>query len=162
MNHGLTSTQLDQEVAVTLPLRALLLLGVAMTPAAARFEELKAERPTVGCKGVHGIYAGIARADEHGGDHIIEVLDTAMEPATWQDAMDWAASIGGTLPTRKEQALLFANVPELFEKEAYWSCETHAGDAGYAWSQSFGYGGQYGYHKSSSVRARPVRRLNIE
>lgn len=39
----------------------------------------------------------------------------------WEDAKKWAESVGGRLPTRREAALLFGNVPELFKEESYWT-----------------------------------------
>ena len=66
------------------------------------------------------------------------------------------------MPFRAEQALQFANVPELFEKEWYWSCEQLAAAPVYAWLQHFGYGFQLNYHKSLVCRARAVRRLIIQ
>jgi hypothetical protein len=50
-------------------------------------------------------------------------------------------------------------VPELFQKEWYWSCEQHADDSDYAWYQFFGYGNQNNWHKGSNNRARAVRRV---
>jgi hypothetical protein len=154
MNQNLPQTVLSQEITVRLPLSALINLGDSYKPG----EDL----PKIGSNGRVGIYAGVARADDQGPDHILEVLEAQQENLTWQQAMAWAASIGGTLPTRKQQALLFANVPELFEKEVYWSCEQYAGLEGYAWSQGFTIGYQYGNHKSYQLRARAVRRFNIE
>jgi len=58
--------------------------------------------------------------------------------------------------------LQYANVPELFEKEWYWSCEQHAGDVGFAWMQTFGDGGQSFGHEDDGFRARAVRRLIIQ
>jgi hypothetical protein len=162
MKNDLTDAHLNQDVTITLPLRALLNISAIQLPDGARITSIRTNRPNIGDKGLHGIYAGIARADDQGGDHIVEVLEAGDKPMTWQDAMDWAASIGGTLPTRKEQALLFANVPELFEKEAYWSCEQYAGLEGSAWFQHFSYGGQDYGRKLSQLRARAVRRLNLE
>ena len=46
--------------------------------------------------------------------------------ANWQQAGEWAASIGGTMPTRVEQALLFATASDAFKKDAYWSCQEDA------------------------------------
>lgn len=165
MKNDLTQAQLDQEMTVVLPLSAVLRLADS-TPVAIsgadKLAQLGRGRPTIGSQGIHGIYAGIARADEHGGDHILEVLDQAPKAMTWQQAMDWAVSIGGTLPTRKQQALLFANVPELFEKEYYWSCEQHADVDAYVWSQSFSYGFQTYTHEDDELRARAVRRLALE
>lgn len=162
MKNDLTDAQLSQEITVKLPLRALLQIGAAPSLAVQRRDALAAARPNIGDKGLHGIYAGIARADDQGLDHIIEVIDAAPDKMTWQQAMDWAASVGGTLPTRKQQALIFANVPELFEQEAYWSCELSAGYEGYAWAQDVNDGFQsYNGLKSVGLRARAVRRLDL-
>ncbi len=125
-----------------------------------RMRDLVIERPHIGGPGLHGVYAGVARGEKT--DHILEVLDEAPEALSWEAATKWAASIGGTLPTRREQALLFGNVPELFKQEAYWSCEAYASDAGSAWSQDFFYGYQYyGLHEDGDLRARAVRRLSL-
>ena len=40
---------------------------------------------------------------------------------TWQAAVDWAKKQGHSLPTRAEQALLFANLKDQFEPRYYWS-----------------------------------------
>jgi hypothetical protein len=116
--------------------------------------------PRIGAKGRYGIYAGIARGRDGGPDYAVEVIEAApKDRLTWTDAVKWATSAGGELPTRKEQALLFANVPELFEANWYWSGEQSAGYASYAWSQSFSYGGQGDYHEDNKLRVRAVRRV---
>ena len=57
---------------------------------------------------------------------------------------------------------MYANVPELFQKEWYWSCEQHAGHSDDAWAQTFSYGTQSYWSKDSyAFRARAVRRLPI-
>jgi len=111
--------------------------------------------------GQGGIYAGIMRGRDGNPDYHL-IVGKATEPMPWGKAKDeverhpeWS------LPYRAEQALCYANVPELFEKEWYWSCEQHAGTAGYAWCQNFGNGNQYYNLKSNELRARAVRRLVI-
>ncbi len=118
--------------------------------------------PAIGAKGEHGIYVGIARGRDGGPDYALEVLEEAPKALKWQDAVKWAESIGGTLPTRKEQALMFANVPELFQSEYYWSGEQVQGNESYAWCQYFGNGDQGGSRIDNELRARAVRRLIIE
>ena len=81
--------------------------------------------------------------------------------ANWQKSGEWAASIGGTLPTRVEQALLFATARDAFKQDAYWSCQEEEPESGWAWFQNFTYGGQYDYRKGTELRARAVRRLVI-
>ena len=120
--------------------------------------------PHIGAPWRDGIYAGLSRRldgpVEQVDQHLL-ILGEAPEEINYKDAMAWAESIGGVLPTRRELALCFANVPELFEKTAYWSGEPCAGDEAYAWSQDFYYGSQYYYHRDDELRARAVRRLTI-
>jgi hypothetical protein len=81
--------------------------------------------------------------------------------ATWQQAVEWAASIGGALPDRVEQALLFATARDAFQPRAYWSCQEDEPESGWAWFQGFYDGGQRSSHKLNELRARAVRRLPI-
>jgi len=117
--------------------------------------------------GEGGIYAGVMRGRDGGPDYHLIVGPEYDSELQWQPAMDWAAGINVdkhndfTLPYRREQALLFANVPELFKREYYWSREQHAESADYAWGQFFGGGNQYYDLKDGEWRARAVRRLVI-
>jgi hypothetical protein len=77
---------------------------------------------------------------------------------TWADAGAWATQAGGALPTRQEQALLFANCKAQFQPTWYWSGEPHE-NGSYAWFQVFNDGGQGFSHKGLTCRARAVRRL---
>ena len=79
----------------------------------------------------------------------------------WNDAMEWAKSIGGDLPTRAELIHLYENHSDKFESRWYWSNTQHASDSGCAWSQSFISGYQYNHYKTNELRARAVRRLVI-
>jgi len=79
----------------------------------------------------------------------------------WKKCMEWAGSLGGDLPSRVEQALLFADFKDQFQDDWYWS-NTEFSTAS-AWYQDFYYGNQSTYHKVSSYcRARAVRRLIIQ
>jgi len=114
-----------------------------------------------------GVYAGIARGRDGDRDTYLIVGPEYDGTADWNTSLMWAAGLrehGFTdygLPYRKEQALCFANVPELFKPESYWSCEQHASDSDYAWSQRFFYGCQYYWSKGYGLRARAVRRIKI-
>jgi hypothetical protein len=161
--NDLSPEQLRQEITIAVPLSAVINTNKGgWVNVAGRLAQPQRARPKIGDQGEHGIYAGIARGDDTMDDHIVEVLAETPNKMTWDAAKAWVESIGGTLPTRKEQALLFANVPELFEKEWYWSCEQYAGNDAYAWCQGFGNGGQYGTRENYELRARAVRRLPIE
>lgn len=78
--------------------------------------------------------------------------------ANWNDAMAWAKEQGGDLPTRVEQALMFATAKDEFKPRAHWSNQSASG---YAWCQGFDFGRQNGYLKLTELRARAVRRLVI-
>lgn len=92
--------------------------------------------------------------------HLI-LLPGDNDDANWQAQMDWAKSIGGDLPSRIEQAMLFAHFKDQFQEDAYWSNTTHHREDGWAWFQGFYYGYQSNDHKYVTCRARAVRRLPI-
>jgi hypothetical protein len=107
------------------------------------------------------LYIG-AIGDAAGNLHHVILLPGDNDDAPWQDAMDWAKSIGGDLPTRIEQAMLWANHRDQFQEDWYWSNETYEHDSASAWFQYFNYGYQGSYRKDGSYcRARAVRRLPI-
>ena len=111
-------------------------------------------------KGEH--YAGIILGkDGAHGDHVI-LLPGEANSVTWEQAKAWAKKIGGELPTRREQSLLYANLQEQFKPAWYWSGEQHAAGSGSAWVQTFGYGDQsLSLLKSFINRARAVRRVPL-
>ena len=93
--------------------------------------------------------------------HLVLMAQTPTEDQKWKAATKWAEKTGGSLPTRREQSLLFANLKEQFEERYYWSCEQHASDAGYAWYQSFDDGHQDSINVDHELCARAVRRVQI-
>ncbi len=102
-------------------------------------------------------YAGLILNDDgRPGYHLILLPGEAQE-VSWPDAIEWAKKAGGELPTRREQALLFANLKSEFQAAWYWSGEQSSAD--HAWNQYFGDGNQYYGFKSYEGRARAVRRL---
>lgn len=82
--------------------------------------------------------------------------------ATWESALKWATSIGGDLPTRLEQSLLYTYAKDAFKPDYYWSNTQHASYSDYAWYQYFGYGLQANDNTDGELRARAVRRLVIQ
>ncbi|WP_322076450.1 DUF1566 domain-containing protein [Burkholderia cepacia] len=108
------------------------------------------------------IYVGVV-ANTAGELHHVILLPGDNDDATWQAQMEWAQSIGGDLPTRVEMLFLLENHRDEFERDAYWTCQpdTDPGYSGWAWSQSFNLGNQYGGRQSYELRARAVRRLPI-
>lgn len=120
--------------------------------------------------GTDGIYVGIARG--HAGDQSCPLPGTdyplilgeeSPKKLKWQAALAWAAKVGNgwRVPTRREQALCWANVPELFQQEWYWSCQQYEGYADCAWAQFFGYGSQLNYHKDTECRVRLLRSVIV-
>lgn len=99
-------------------------------------------------------------AEKQTGYHLV-LLPGDNDDSNWQTQTEWAASIGGELPTRVEQALLWEKHRDKFEDAWYWSSESHASDPAYAWYQGFDGGLQFSIFKSSELRARAVRRLPI-
>ena len=89
--------------------------------------------------------------------HLILLPEHPEDEMTHQTATEWAANIGGELPSRPEQALLFAHQRAQFGRDWYWSNTLHESDPDYAWFQDFGNGYQDISHRGKR-RARAVRR----
>lgn len=116
-----------------------------------------------------GVYAGMARARQAGhnedsmNDYALVVGEESPKGLNWKTGMEWAKDAGKDwrVPYRKETALCFATVPELFKNGPYWTCEPYeANDAG-AWAQHFVDGGQNVFHKSLEFRVRLVRSVIV-
>jgi hypothetical protein len=106
-------------------------------------------------------YAGILLGKDGAPDHHVILLPGQANDVTFKQAQQFAADIGGDLPARREQSLLFANLKEQFEDRWYWSGEQHASDSDYVWGQRFNGGYQNGSRKLTELRARAVRRSVI-
>ncbi|MDF3837105.1 DUF1566 domain-containing protein [Cupriavidus basilensis] len=103
-------------------------------------------------------YGGVILGKDGEADyHLILLPDTA-EDVTWEQAKERAIAVGGDLPNRREQSLLFANLKEEFESAWYWSSEQSERNSLVAWNQNFGNGGQNYNHKTNEFCARFVRR----
>ncbi|OEZ46723.1 hypothetical protein JAB1_46610 [Janthinobacterium sp. MP5059B] len=113
----------------------------------------------IGAAFAGGIYAGIIRSVDGGPDQHLVLVDGEGVDLSWEAAGTWAESVGGSLPTRAEQALLFANLKDQFKSDWYWSGE-QAGPS-CAWGQLFNVGTQHDSYRSYEGRARAVRRLPI-
>ena len=106
------------------------------------------------------IYIG-AIGDAAGNLHHVILLPGDNDDAPNEAQIEWAKSIGGDLPNRIEQAMLWANHRDQFKKDWYWSNETHHSESNWAWYQHFYDGYQDLIHLRSELRARAVRRLVI-
>lgn len=79
----------------------------------------------------------------------------------WNAARAFAEKLGGELPTRIEQAVLWARHRALFQQDWYWSSEQPAEFSSCAWIQSFLNGSQNGWPQDNKNVARAVRRVTI-
>ena len=108
------------------------------------------------------IYAGIVLAADGTPSHHLILLPGDADDAPHQAQADWATSIGGELPTRQEQSLLYANAKPHFKSDWYWSGEKESPESEWAWGTNFGNGRQGDYYVTYyELRARAVRRLVI-
>jgi hypothetical protein len=118
--------------------------------------------PETEIKLAHGEhYAGLLIGKNGEASHHLVLLPSEGDSLTWEDAKKWAAKAKGELPTRREQALLYANLKEQFQESWYWSSEQHASSSNSAWFQSFDNGDQDSGNKDNALRARAVRRIVI-
>lgn len=116
----------------------------------------------IGAAFAGGIYAGILRGLDGQPDSHLIAIDGEAEDVTWDEAMAFAASVGGDLGTRRELRLACVNLQDKFSHDDwYWSCEQYAANPTSAWGQGFGNGGQSYDPKASSGRARAFRKLPI-
>lgn len=104
-------------------------------------------------------YAGLVLNADGSISHHLVLLPGDAKDVTWGNAIDLATSIGGELPTRQEQALLYANRKSDFQPVWYWSAETHEVNSFYGWTQHFHDGIQTSIGKNYEGRARAVRRV---
>lgn len=110
-------------------------------------------------------YAGLILGKDGESSYHLVLLPGEEEAINWKDAKEWAGKQGceyeASLPTRREQPLLFANLPEQFKSAWYWSSEQHAAIPDCAWRQYFGNGLQDYDATNDKCRARAVRRLIV-
>jgi len=105
-------------------------------------------------------YAGpILDADGNIKHHLVLLPNRPENRLNWANAMEWATSVGGHLPDRQEQALLYANCKPHLKPTWHWSSEKHEDDASYAWGCYFLGGDQLGDGQSFEGSAVAVRRF---
>ncbi|NKI68904.1 DUF1566 domain-containing protein [Collimonas pratensis] len=75
-------------------------------------------------------------------NHRLILLPGEATDVSWADAISFAKDVGGDLPTRREQSLLYTNLKEQFKEAWYWSSEQHSGTSNGAWGQVFSLGDQ--------------------
>lgn len=107
-------------------------------------------------------YAGLILGKEGKPDHHLVLMPGEAQEVSWSAALEWARGSGGDLPTRRELALLYANLREQFERVWYWSGEPQEPRAQLVWGQNFTSGIQTMYGRPFRGRARAVRRLPAE
>jgi hypothetical protein len=105
------------------------------------------------------LYAGIILGKNGAADYHLVLLPGQAEEVSWGTARNWALETGGELPTRRELALLYANLREQFERQWYWSSEPQEPRSHLVWVQNFTSGFQSMDGRPVRGRARAVRRL---
>jgi hypothetical protein len=107
------------------------------------------------------LYAGLILGQQGAPDHHLVLLPGRAADVSWPTAQEWAAARGGALPTRRELALLFANLREEFDRAWFWSSEQHETRAQLVWGQNFASGIQTVYGRPFRGNARAIRRVPI-
>lgn len=107
------------------------------------------------------VYAGLILGKDGKPDEHLFLRPGHADKLNWANAIKWVADTGGRLPTRQEQALLYANCRPHLKPTWYWSCESYEGDASYAWVCNFGYGLQFNNRKSYEGSAVAVRSIPL-
>ena len=107
-------------------------------------------------------YAGAALDDDGRVTHHVVLMSQRPDKRLgWKAAMAWAKDVGGDLPTRQEQSLLFANCKPHVKADWHWSNEEYADDNAYAWSCNFTNGHQHYDHQSYEGCAVAVRMIPL-
>ena len=123
--------------------------------------------PEIGSLWNGGVYAGIVRGDAGQRDYHLIASDTEGKGLSWENARSWASNLtpyagrSWRLPMRRDQSIMYGNLPELFAQEWYWSSEKYAPEEGYAWAQDFGNGRQCNCRHLGEFRARAVLHIPV-
>jgi len=104
-------------------------------------------------------YAGLILGKNGEPDYHLVLLADEASDVSWPTAGEWAGDHAGELPTRRELALLFANLRESFDRAWYWSSEQHETRAQLVWGQNFASGIQTVYGRPFRGHARAIRRV---
>jgi hypothetical protein len=104
-------------------------------------------------------YAGLILGKDGDADYHLVLLPDDVSDVSWPTAREWAGSQEADLPTRRELALLFANLRERFDRVWYWSNEQHDTRPQLVWGQNFASGIQTVYGRPFRGHARAVRRI---
>lgn len=105
-------------------------------------------------------YAGLILGKDGKADYHLVLLPEDVSDVSWPSAREWAGLHAGELPTRRELALLFANLRERFDRVWYWSSEQHDTRPQLVWGQNFASGIQTVYGRPFRGHARAVRRID--
>ena len=147
---------------VTLPAAEVTRLWLDRLRAGAATASRLASAPRIGEKWPtgEGIYAGMARGVDGQPDYPLIVGEYLPKNPKWQAALD-AEKDGWRVPYKRELALCYANVPELFRKEWHWAREQYEADGVCAWAQHFSDGNQDYYLKDVEFAVRLVRSVIV-
>lgn len=91
-------------------------------------------------------------------DHHVVLMPYRSDPLPLHDALIWARSVGGELPSTRELSLIAANAKGQLKEDWFWSWELH--DGAQAWAQHCGSGKQAVMLKKYGACACAVRRVS--
>lgn len=92
---------------------------------------------------------------------IIRMSPSLMKDLTWQQALDYAKSIGGEAPNLRELGLLRVNDRDFFGIAIVWSREQLTPGSYMSWCQDFSSGTQGYYTKYQELSAVAIRKEEL-
>lgn len=93
--------------------------------------------------------------------HLI-LLPGNSNPDCWEAQLEWAKSIGGDLPNRVEQIVLWELLGDKFKGAWYWINEPYNHDSHGAWHPDFSDSTRIYVLNNNEFRARAVRRVYVK
>ena len=108
------------------------------------------------------IYAGIIIGKNGAKDQHIFLLSEQIKNVDWIFATEWAKSLDASLPNKREQILMLANMPEMFDDGWYWSEDQVNENSAQAFIRKTSGSYQISGSKLHKGRACAVLRVDVE
>lgn len=82
-----------------------------------------------------GVFLGVITLPDDRHYAIVKLNDKPNRFLTFRQAVAWAKSVHGELPSQAVAQMAFCNARDLFKPKAHWTCEVH--HEAYSWSCDF-------------------------